>query len=332
MSGPEEIAVAVSRLRSGGMVAFPTETVYGLGAPALDAAAVDRVFALKGRPSNNPLIVHVSGIEMARRVVASWPRDAETLARAFWQGALTLVLPNAPSVPPVVTAGAPNVAVRCPDHPLTLALLEVFGEPLVGPSANLSGRISPTAATHVTESFESEQVFVLDGGPCRRGIESTVVTLAGPVPRVLRPGVIGAEAIAGVLGREVRGFDGAEQPGALPDAPLESPGRLESHYAPLAPAVLLDRAGLESLLRSARAPVAVLSHESLDVRPPHTLERMPTDASDYAAALYAALRRADARSPHTIAVLRPALAVGADASVWEAVLDRLRRATSGRAL
>ncbi len=330
MSGPEEIAVAVSRLRSGGMVAFPTETVYGLGAPALDAAAVDRVFALKGRPANNPLIVHVSGIEMARRVVASWPRDAETLARAFWPGPLTLVLPKAPSVPPVVTAGGPNVAVRCPDHPLTLALLEVLGEPLVGPSANLSGRVSPTAAAHVAESFTPAQVFVLDGGPCRRGIESTVVTLAEPVPRVLRPGVIGAKEITDVLGHEVRGFDGAELPPASPAAPLESPGRLESHYAPLAPAVLVDRAGLESLLRSARGRVAVLAHEPLDIRPPHTLERMPTDASAYAAAIYAALRRADAGSPDVIAVLRPALTGGVDAPVWEAVLDRLRRATSDR--
>jgi len=324
MSGPEEIAAALSRLRAGGLVAFPTETVYGLGASALDAVAVDRVFALKGRPANNPLIVHVSGIAMARRVVAAWPHEADLLARAFWPGPLTLVLPRADVVPPAVTAGGPNVAVRCPDHALTLALLDTLNEPLVGPSANLSGRVSPTTAGHVRSSFTDEQVFVLDGGACGRGIESTVVTLTEAVPRVLRPGVIGAAEIARVLGRDVRTPDRCA---AEPSGPLDSPGRLPSHYKPRARAVLIELGGLAPVLGAAGRRVVVVSHRPVDVRAPHSIEPMPPDARGYAGALYAALRRADEASPDLIAVVRPSIE-DPDAHVWEAVLDRLERATS----
>jgi len=325
-AGPEEIAAAVARLRAGGVVAFPTETVYGLGALALDAAAVARVFALKGRPSHNPLIVHVSDEAMARRVVSSWGREAGLLAGAFWPGPLTLVLPRAASVPDRVTAGSPNVAVRSPDHPITLALLVALDQPLVGPSANPSGRVSPTAAAHVRAAFSTEQVYLLDGGECSRGIESTVLTLAEPAPRILRPGVIGALEIARVIGREV------VSPAPLresPDAgaPVDSPGQLPSHYAPAAAAVLFERHELGTVLRTESRRVVVLSHEPLDIAPPHALEPMPAEPRAYAASLYAALRRADAREPDLIAVLRPE-PVGPDAHIWEAVLDRLRRATA----
>ncbi len=322
-AGPEEIAAAVARLRAGGLVAFPTETVYGLGALALDPAAVARVFALKGRPAHNPLIVHVSGEDMARRIVADWPREASLLARAFWPGPLTLVLPRSPEVPPAVTAGGPNVAVRCPDHPLTLALISALGQPLVGPSANPSGRVSPTSAEHVREAFTPDDVFVLDGGPCSRGIESTVLSLAATPARVLRPGVIGAAEIAGVIAREVHGLD-TEAPGA---GPLDSPGRLAAHYAPAAEARLVTRDELERLLREPGRRIAVLSHEPLEAPAPHRVEPMPRDARAYAAALYSALRRADAGAPDLIAVLAPR-ADGPDAHVWEAVLDRLRRAAT----
>ena len=172
----KDIKEAASRLRDGGVVAFPTETVYGLGADAFSDAAVSRVFALKGRPSRNPLIVHVSGPLMAKRVTATWPVEAQRLADAFWPGPLSIVLPKRPEVPDIVTGGmgSASVAVRCPDHPTALALLYEFGSPLVGPSANLSGSISPTTAAHVRAAFSEQDVLVLDGGPCATGIESTV--------------------------------------------------------------------------------------------------------------------------------------------------------------
>ena len=174
-----DIAAAAQRLREGRLVAFPTETVYGLGADALSEPAVARVFAAKGRPSHNPLIVHVSSIEMAQRVVKEWTREADALARAFWPGPLTLVLEKAACVPGSVTGNGPNVAVRWPRHPVAAALIESFGGPIVGPSANPSGFVSPTTAWHVHQAFAGMDVLVLDGGPCEVGIESTVVSLVG---------------------------------------------------------------------------------------------------------------------------------------------------------
>lgn len=315
-AGPEEIAAAVQRLRRGGAVAFPTETVYGLGADAMNAAAVARVFALKGRPPTNPLIVHVSGEAMARTVAAAWPEEAGRLAAAFWPGPLTLVLPRGPDVPEAVTAGGITVAVRCPDHPLTLALLEALGCPLVGPSANPSGRTSPTTAAHVREAFSEEDVYVLDGGPCRGGIESTVLLIEDPA-RILRPGLIGAEELAIVLGRPVE----PASAGGLEVGPAMSPGVHGSHYAPRAPAVIF----LESP-PMADGPVVVIALgagrggvESSSAR-----IQMPSDARGYAARLYAALREADAMSPHLIAIEAPPT----DGPIWAAVWDRLRRATS----
>ncbi len=316
------IEQAVARLKRGGLVAFPTETVYGLGADALSDAAVAAVFALKGRPSHNPLIVHVDGPAMAARVCAAWPEEAQRLAAAFWPGPLSIVLPKARDVPDLITAGGPSVAVRCPDHPLTLELLRAFGGPLVGPSANPSGRVSPTTAAHVRAAFTDEQVMVLDGGPCRAGIESTVLSLTGDRPRVLRPGVIGAAAIAAVLGCEVE--DAAGQPAAA--GPLESPGLLDIHYAPLTPAVLIDAARLAAAVTPGDLIVARVS----DRTPPGVpVIRLPDDAGDYAAALYRGLREADAAAPARIVVVRPPRDEGTEAAraVWAAVHDRLRRAT-----
>ncbi|MFN0131790.1 MAG: L-threonylcarbamoyladenylate synthase [Phycisphaerales bacterium] len=333
-AGPEEIALAVDRLRRGLLVAFPTETVYGLGADALSSAAVERVFALKGRPANNPLIVHVSGIAMARRVVASWPADAETLARRFWPGPLTLVLPKSACVPAAVTASGPNVAVRCPEHHLTLALLEAFGKPLVGPSANPSGFVSPTTAEHVRGAFDSESVFVLDGGPCSVGIESTVLSLATPEPTVLRPGMVSADELAGALGRHVHaaphapaatsaGIADAEAGGAT--EPMPSPGLLPSHYAPRTRAILVTPAELSARL-GATARAVLLTHTGLRAPPPHTVIDLPSLAPDYAARLYAALRDADTAGALVILIERPETAGHA----WDAIRDRLRRATAKR--
>ena len=316
-SGPEDIAAALARLREGGLVAFPTETVYGLGADAFSEAAVARVFALKGRPATNPLIVHVSGEEMARSVIREWPREASVLARAFWPGPLTMVLPKSARVPDAVTAGGPTVGVRCPDHHITLTLLEAFG-PLVGPSANPSGRVSPTTAAHVRASFSEDEVFVLDGGPCRAGIESTVVVLGGEA-RVLRPGVISAEELGAALGREVR----PHVPGEVAGGVAVSPGLQGSHYAPRTPTEVAAREAIVRTMRATIDPMIALVMSPLEPPPPHAVILMPGTAEAYAARLYAALREADECKASRILVEAPP----SSGAVWEAVADRLRRAS-----
>ena len=328
---PGDIRRAAARLASGGVVAFPTETVYGLGADAMDADAVARVFALKARPAGNPLIAHVLDEAMARAVVAAWPEDASRLARAFWPGPLTLVLPKAEGVPRAVTAGGDRVAVRCPDHPVALALLEAFGGPIVGPSANVSGAVSPTRAAHVRGVWDESDVLVLDGGPCRAGIESTVLALSEPdrPPRILRPGVIGAEAIERVLGRELEATPPAET------SAQGSPGRAGSHYCPRAPLVLVD--ALDELDRQLdTGPCVVLGPPGapINVAPPHRSIPMPAGAAGYAAELYAALREADtiadASTEARIVAVRPPDhgATLEDTAIWAAVRERLERASA----
>jgi L-threonylcarbamoyladenylate synthase len=193
---PELLARAASTLRAGGLVAFPTETVYGLGANALDARAVERVFDVKGRPQSSPLIVHVASIEMARSLASHWPESADKLAAAFWPGPLTLVVRKDPQIPDIVTAGLPTVGLRQPDHPVAAALISEAGVPLAAPSANRFTALSPTTAEHVLKSLGDGVDLILDGGPTRVGIESTVLSLAGPRPRLLRPGMISRDEIA----------------------------------------------------------------------------------------------------------------------------------------
>ncbi len=334
MDGPEAIAEAVGRLRAGGVVAFPTETVYGLGADALSETAVERVFALKGRPAENPLIVHVSGETMARKVVAGWPDRAERVARALWPGPVTIVLPKADAVPANVTAGGGTVAVRCPDHPLALALIEAFGGPLVGPSANPSGYVSPTTAAHVRAHFGPGEVLTLDGGACRAGLESTVIDLSRTPAVVLRRGVIGPERLAEVLGEGVVERDGGHEPTG---APVASPGLVGPHYRPRARVVVvetltevhralaeLDPVDAGVVLSPPGAPVAV--------DPPNRSIAMPESASAYAADLYAALREADEAGARLIVVALPE-GVGrtgeaGERAVWAAVRERLSRASA----
>ena len=332
--GPEAVAEAARRIVAGSLVAFPTETVYGLGAAALDADTVGRVFALKGRPATNPLIVHVDSVAMAQTITTTWPEAAARLAAVFWPGPLSLVLPKTDDVPDVVTAGGPTVAVRAPRHPLTLALIAAAGTPIVGPSANRSGAVSPTTAAHVRSEFPdaiaSGELFVLDGGPCETGIESTVVDLTGDAPRVLRPGVIGAAAISGALGGTVyTGSAAAPSEGAV-----ASPGLLGPHYQPKARVVLARSSrDVEAAVDSAKeAGAVVLSTPGMPVPldPPHTLLTMPTAATAYAARLYAALREADAAEPALIVVVlpRPAPISAEDDAIWAAVTDRLIRASA----
>lgn len=316
----QEIARAAEKLNAGGVVAFPTETVYGLGADAFNPEAVRRVFTLKGRPRSNPLIVHVADAEAARRCVTYWPLEAEALARAFWPGPLSLVLPKVDTLPHMVTGGGPNVALRSPGHPVALALLQAFGGAMVGPSANLSGSVSPTEAAHVRGVWPESEVLVLDGGRCRVGIESTVLSLAGPAPRVLRPGVVTPQEIAKVLGRGVS-FEASP----TSDGPLDSPGRLRSHYAPAARALMASGEELAQLIRANPGCVAIVTQADMTGA---GVIRLPADAAGYAAGLYDALRRADEQRPSVIVIERPP--AGEDER-WAAVLDRLSRACAPRA-
>jgi L-threonylcarbamoyladenylate synthase len=222
----ESLASAAALLRAGEPVAFPTETVYGLGANALDAGACRRIFAVKGRPADNPLIVHIAGMERLRDVCAVWPPEARLLAVRFWPGPLTLVLPRQKGVPPEVTGGLDTVGVRMPDHPLALALIRTAGLPLAAPSANLSGKPSPTTADHVWRDLQGRIPLIMDGGPCRVGLESTVLDLTAGSPVILRPGGVTKEELEQALGKAVMTADEAGE-----SAP-KAPGMKYRHYAP----------------------------------------------------------------------------------------------------
>lgn len=309
-----DIQAAAGILAEGGVVAFPTETVYGLGADALSADAVAKVYALKGRPSNNPLIVHVSSIEMAKSVACRWPETADKLAQAFWPGPLTIVGLRHERVPGIVTGGGETVAIRMPAHEMARQLIEAFGGPIVGPSANASGSISPTAAAHVAESL-GDRVPVLDGGPCERGIESTVVRVEQDSMSILRLGVIGRDEIARVV-------PVVDAPAQSAGDPLPSPGMLTRHYAPRTPTRVVDAGDVGSML--AEHPRAALLSISPTNRP-GTIS-MPADAPTYARRLYAALREADAMNADLILVERPD-GIG---PIWDAVRDRLKRASADR--
>ncbi len=289
------VARAAALIRDGKLVAFPTETVYGLGANALDAAAVERIFQAKGRPRTSPLIVHVDGVAMARTLVSEWPVAAERLAGRYWPGPLTLVLPKQPHVPDVVTAGLPTVGLRMPAHPLALELIRAAGVPIAAPSANRFTELSPTAAAHIPEALAD---YVLDGGPARVGIESTVLSLAGE-PTLLRPGVIPQPEIEALIGPVRAGVAPSEE------APHESPGMHARHYRPRTPLYLGEHpsAGRGAYLR--------IGHE------------MPADPRAYAAALYETLHQLDTAGLDWIAVEPPP-----DTPEWTGVLDRLRRAAT----
>ncbi len=289
------VAHAAELIRAGRLVAFPTETVYGLGANALDAAAVGRIFAAKQRPNSSPLIVHVDSIAMARTLAAVWPEAAEKLARRYWPGPLTLVVPKRSVVPDIVTAGLATVGLRMPAHTLALDLIRAAQVPIAGPSANRFTELSPTAAEDVPGQLAD---FVLDGGPARVGIESTVLSLAG-APLLLRPGVIPLPEIESLIGPVAIAVAPAEGPHA-------SPGMHLRHYRPATPLYLIAPGtpppeGRGAWLRLGR--------------------EMPADAREYAAVLYRTLHRLDGERLEWIAVECPP-----ETAEWAGVLDRLRRA------
>ena len=313
----ESIQSAVERLRSGGVVGLPTETVYGLAADARSAAAVARVFALKGRPSTNPLIVHVASVDVAERYAAIDDR-ARRLFAAFAPGPLTIVLPRRAGggICDGVTAGLDTVGIRIPAHPVALALLEAFDGPIAAPSANVSNHVSPTTAAHVRDEF-GDAVPVLDGGPCAVGVESTVLSFAGDRPRLLRPGAVTRAALEAVIGPVDR-FVGHVSPAVA----AASPGQHEKHYAPRSPAFRFDAgdavpsvAGRAVAIVLDRLPAGWPREAFADVR------RLG-DAASAARSLYATLRHVDAARPDAIYVECPP-----DEAEWSAVRDRILRAT-----
>jgi L-threonylcarbamoyladenylate synthase len=311
---PEAVAAAADLIRRGQLVAFPTETVYGLGADATNAGAVARIFAAKARPSFDPLIVHIDRLDRLSAVASQVPRMAMTLAERFWPGPLTVVLPKTAAIPPIVTAGLASVAVRVPDHDVARALLAAADTPIAAPSANPFGYVSPTTAAHV-ESQLGDLPLILDGGPCRIGVESTIVSFVGPVPTLLRPGGIGLEDIERCIGAVRRGEDTAQ--------PL-APGQLPRHYAPRLPIAIVDalhdvplaeRAGAALLLPMPMAGTDGFAH----------VETLSADGAltAMAANLFAALRRLDGGSYGRVyAVAVPESGLG------RAIMDRLRRASA----
>jgi L-threonylcarbamoyladenylate synthase len=316
-----EIAQAVALLRAGELVAFPTETVYGLGADAANAAAVARIFAAKGRPADHPLIVHLPSAEHLSRWAREVPADAEKLAAAFWPGPLTLILKRQPNVPDAVTGGQDTVGLRVPNHPLALELLAAFDGGIAAPSANRFGRISPTTAAHVREELGGRVPLVLDGGACPVGIESTILDLSRGTPVLLRPGSISSADLARVLGRA------PEAPAPQAEAP-RVPGSLEAHYAPRTPLQLVSTDGLLFALRNALVAgekVAVLAPTPQAIS--HDLvawKQSPTDPAGFAHDLYASLRELDTLGCVRILVQQPPAG-----EAWLAVNDRLHRAAAG---
>jgi L-threonylcarbamoyladenylate synthase len=310
------IALAAQRIRAGGVVVFPTETVYGLGASTFSREGLREIYQVKGRPSDNPLIAHVLDAVEARALVADWDQRCSRLAAKFWPGPLTLILRRTDSVPDEATAGLDTIAVRSPMHPVARALLYAVDGPISAPSANRSGHISPTTTEHVAADFpELDDLMILEGGRANFGIESTVLDLTGAVPVIRRPGSITVESLARVLG-EVEVAPGIGQG--------VSPGTRLIHYAPKIPATLVPSNRLESFLRTLKEPAAVLVLDQSRVPAPHTGIQMQAEASAYARMLYAKLREAE-QSGHAIIVIEEPM--GQD-GLWFAVLDRLRRAAS----
>jgi L-threonylcarbamoyladenylate synthase len=296
----KDIEKAAEILRAGGLVVFPTETVYGLGANALDAVAVGKIYALKGRPASSPLIVHVAGVEQARELAAEWPEEADQLAGKYWPGPLTLVVPKKAVIPHEVTAGLPTVGLRMPRHPVALELLRVARIPIAAPSANRFTQLSPTTAQHVREAFGEETPFLLDGGPCEVGLESTVIALTKDGLEVLRPGMALVE--------------GATSGTEASELAHRSPGQHKKHYSPRTRVLLVNSGRLPRMGRGAYLWIAQEAPAARTVR-------MPARAEDYAAELYGKLHELDREGFEWIAVEWPP-----DTREWAAVRDRLMRA------
>lgn len=306
------IEQAVEILARGELVAFPTETVYGLGADASSAEALERLFQTKGRPTNHPVIVHLGEVEW----LADWADSneaAQRLIESFWPGPLTLILPRKAGVSDLITGGQSTVGVRMPDHPVALDLLRRFGRALVAPSANRFGRVSPTTAEHVMSEFSVREAHVLDGGPCQVGVESTIVDLSGLSPVVLRPGQITSAEIFEALGE-------SHQSGR---SSVRAPGGLSSHYAPTRRTVKLNTSEIDSKTTEfIEQGLKVAGFTAISDDRFHRWVAAPDEAESYARSLYATLRLLDESGADVILVEEPPYG-----SSWEAIHDRLNRAT-----
>lgn len=313
------MAQAAELLRRGGLVAFPTETVYGLGANALDADAVRGIFTVKGRPARNPVIVHLADVDQVGQVAAAWPELAARLAARFWPGPLTLVLPRRGAVPDEVTGGGPTVGLRIPAHPVALALIRAAGIPVAAPSANLSNRLSPTRAEHVLADLDGRIDAVLDAGPCPGGLESTVLDLTTSPPRLLRPGLLTPEEIAALIGPIAVT---SSQPAA--EAPLPAPGMLDRHYAPRTPTWVWEdpdqaRAAADAACQRGAAAGLVLFGEQMTTQA--SVFWLPLDPAVAASHLYNGLHQLD-----KLGLAELHIALPPDEPAWRAVRDRLLRA------
>lgn len=316
-----DIEKAAGILRSGGLVALPTETVYGLGANAEDPAAVARIFQAKGRPPSHPLIVHIDSAEQLGDWVEQVPEPAAVLAERFWPGPLTLVLRRGTRVPLAATGGLDTVAVRVPDHPVALDLLAAFGGGIAAPSANRFGSVSPTTAEHVRAELGAAVDFVLDGGPCRIGVESTIVDATGPAPVILRPGGITGEDLAAALGTPI-GLDSSGR--------IRAPGQHPSHYAPAARVLLVEPNKV-----AAEAQIATEHGHRVGVLLPATFAdtpvkadivvQVPVSTSEYAHQLYALLREFDRQGCDVVIASLPS-----QQGLGSAIANRLRRAAGPR--
>lgn len=313
---PDAIDEAAAVIRRGGLVAFATETVYGLGADATSPAAVARIFAAKGRPSTNPLIVHVDSVDSARPIAAEWPDLAERLAARFWPGPLTLVLPKTPAIPAVVTAGGPTVGLRVPRPAVARDLIARSGRPIAAPSANRSLRISPTSARHVLKDLGGRIDLILDSGPTAVGLESTVLDLTSDLPVILRPGTITGQTLADVLGVVpdvlLRSIDAG---------PARSPGQAAVHYAPATPTHLITLTELAGWGQPERAGLLILGVPSPAeaVAFGHRIELLSPEFAE--PRFYDALHRLDEMGLDALLVVPPP-----DTPAWAALRDRLFRA------
>lgn len=312
---------AVARLRAGQLVAFPTETVYGLGANALDGEAVASIFAAKGRPASNPVIVHVADPEAAAPLVRDWSATAQRLAERFWPGPLTLVVPRSAAVPDIVTAGGDTVGIRIPAHPVARELLRHVGIPIAAPSANRSEEVSPTTAQHVADSLGPwvRDLLILDGGPCEVGLESTVVDITLDPPHILRPGILTEE--------QVREITGGAISGAAPRGGVaRSPGQMTRHYAPGIPVLVLPTQAIREALEPDDALLFISVQLGAPYRGALPFERgvvMSSHADRYGRRLYSALRQMESLGARRILIEEPP-----HGPEWAAIHDRLRRAAA----
>ena len=313
MASPAEVERAAGVLRAGGLVAFTTETVYGLGADASNREAVERLYRVKGRPADHPVIVHFDSFERALAWTRDVPKEARVLAGRFWPGPLTLILKGSDKAKPFITGGQTSVGIRVPSHPVAQALLKAFGGGVAAPSANRFGRISPTTAAHVREDLGADVDLVLEGGPSEVGIESTIVDLSQGGFSVLRPGRITLQEVEDALNAKSR----------APSPAVRHSGGLERHYAPRTPARLVPTHLLDKEIAKLGEKVAVLAFSRPDERVDYWI-RMPRDPDGYARRAYAALRELDTAGCEQILVEAPP-----EAPAWDAVRDRLRRACGG---